>query len=132
MKPKLTSPVPWKVLRNTIISTFLLMILTALVCWFGEWRTLADYSNGLIYAGAALLFISGLMYMGGQSRSIHSRGSIQGYNPMPVDDREVLLNFENSRQRQTYMSEAMSTAATLAIPAFLSIIIGLILNRIVI
>lgn len=116
----------WRFLQRIIVSTFLLALFTALVCWFGGWHTLLAYGNGLVYTGFALLFISGLMFIGGQSRTSYSLGSIHGYNPMPVDDREV-LNSENSEQRQVYIAEAIRDAVTLLVPAILVIIIGLIL-----
>ena len=116
----------WRVLRSTIINTLLLALFTALVCWFGGWHTLLSYSNGLIYAGAALFFVGSLLFIGGQSRTSHYPRAGHGFSPTPVDDRKV-LNFENSKQRQTDISDAIRTAATLIFPAILSIIIGLIL-----
>jgi hypothetical protein len=120
----------WRVLQSIIISTLLLALFTALVCWFGGWRTLLAYGNRLVYTGGALLFIGCLMFIGGQSQTYHHQGSKHGFNPMPIDDREV-LNFENSKQRRVDVSDAIRSSVALVFPAILCIIIGLILVSII-
>jgi hypothetical protein len=42
-----------------------MLVVIGLVCWFGGWRTLGDFGNGLTYAGLLVMAAGGMRYFGG-------------------------------------------------------------------
>ena len=55
-------------LIKIIIIEIVIFIATAVICWFGGWRALSDFGNGLIYAGI-IMMIFGSFSVLGASRS---------------------------------------------------------------
>ena len=54
-------------LKPYLITDLSLFIIIGLVCWFGHYRTLKDYSNGLLIGGCVIWGIGLLSLMGGMS-----------------------------------------------------------------
>jgi len=54
-------------LKPYLITDLSLFIIIGLVCWFGHYRTLKDYSNGLQIGGCVIWGIGLLSLMGGVS-----------------------------------------------------------------
>ncbi len=52
----------WRFLRTLALVNLAIVVGVALVCWLGGWRTLADYANGLTYAGLVVMALGGLRY----------------------------------------------------------------------
>jgi hypothetical protein len=47
----------------------IIFVVIGLVCWFGGWRTLGDFGNGLTYAGLVVVATGGMHYFGGLANS---------------------------------------------------------------
>ena len=55
----------WGYVRKILLIDTALIIITALVCWLGGWRTLNNYGTGLMIAGFGAIIIGGFTTFGG-------------------------------------------------------------------
>jgi hypothetical protein len=62
-----------------LLDLFILVVI-GLVCWFGGWRTAADYANGLTYAGLAVAAIGGMRYFGGLTSTANPNAGYHSTN----------------------------------------------------
>ena len=52
-------------LRNVALINLGIFVVVGLVCWFGGWRTVTHYGNGLLLAGVAVMAVGVFSLIGG-------------------------------------------------------------------
>ena len=52
-------------LRDVALIDLSILGIVGLICWFGGWRTVYDYGNGLIWAGVAAFLLGFASLLGG-------------------------------------------------------------------
>ena len=55
----------WRLVRSILIVDLLIILVTALVCWLGSWRTFHDFGVGLMVGGFVALVLGGATGLGG-------------------------------------------------------------------
>jgi hypothetical protein len=54
-----------RLLGRILLADLILFIIIGAICWLGGWRTMKDYSAGLMYGGMGALLLGGLSALGG-------------------------------------------------------------------
>jgi len=54
-----------RLLGRILLADLILFIIVGVVCWFGGWRTMEDFSAGLMYGGMGAILLAGLTALGG-------------------------------------------------------------------
>lgn len=96
-----------KIIRQLFTYTSWLVALTALICWFGGWRTFIEFGSGLIYVGAAFAFLGCVVFISGSSRGQQFPGPI--YLRIP----------ESIELHKADISNTIHTAAMIGVPGLL-------------
>jgi hypothetical protein len=73
-------PYHWLFVLFVALLNLVTFVVAALVCWFGGWRTLADFGNGLTYAGLVVVATGGMRYFGGLANSANPAMSHHSIN----------------------------------------------------
>jgi hypothetical protein len=102
----------WRSFKGTLVVFLLVSLLTALICYLGDWRTLSDFGNDLIYAGLLFVVIEWYLFKG---NTVLVRDQLNPYNPM----NDPMSGTPSSRTRQHWL-EYMDGINTTALIGFLA------------
>jgi len=83
-----------------VIAELIVFALTGVVCWFIGWRTMAEYSTGLILAGFAVLFF----WVSGDLRSSTLTSNYQYQVSKTVMPNSANQHMQQNMSDQTEMS----------------------------
>ena len=98
MSGRTGSSAGWRFLLTLGLVNLVAFVGVALACWLGGWRTLADYGDGLTYAGLAVMAFGGLRYF--VAGNVGSPDPMAGYRSTNLGD--------HFRQRQQAEAESDS------------------------
>jgi len=64
MKTESSGFVILRLLGRILLANLILFIIIGAICWLGGWRTLKNYSTGLMYGGMGAMILGGLTAFG--------------------------------------------------------------------
>jgi hypothetical protein len=104
-------------LVKILIIEIVIFIATAVICWFGGWRTLSEFGNGLIYAGIVVLVFGASSVLG---------ATRMGRNPTSRYIHTLSMGDLHDRSRRRILDIAESNAflILMGIVGIISIAIG--------
>ena len=65
MKTETIRSAIWRYISKILLIDLAFLIVTALVCWLGGWRTITNFGTGLMIAGFAAFILGGITAFGG-------------------------------------------------------------------
>ncbi len=109
----------WRSAQGTLVIILIAVLVTAIICWYGNWRTLYSFGNGLIYVGVVLLFISYYIFNGNQHLV---REQKDPFNPMNT----MMPGTHQERTRRYWLDfmDGINGAAMVGLASLLSIGLG--------
>ena len=100
----------WRSFQGSLTIFFIASVLTATICFLGNWRNLSDFGNGLIYTGVVLVFVAWFIFKGSEG---FVRGQANPLNPM----NRALPGAQSVRTRQ-YWHDYMEGMNSVAVIGF--------------
>lgn len=109
----------WRTFRASLAIFFLAILVTALVCWLIDKRSLYDYGNALFYAGVVLALLGALIFNGNQGLVREQKNPL---NPM----NRAMPGTHSERTRQFWRDymEGTSSVSRLGVSAALCFLLG--------
>jgi len=103
------------------IAEIIILVVTGLICWWLGWRTLTDYSTGLLWAGFVVTVFGMFSFFGGTSL-----GTDYSYQY----SKTVMPNSDHNRAQQNVsdLAAGMSFATWAGIAGITTIALGYILR----
>ena len=124
MKTENVRTVLWRYARNILLILVAIILLTALICWLGGWRTINNYGNGLMIAGLGAIILGGFTAFGGtQIARNPTYRYVQSVMPNSLADR--------TRQDWVDMMDSYGFFILLASAGLLSIVCGWLVTIII-
>jgi len=106
------------------IAELIVFALTGAVCWLIGWRTMAEYSTGLLWAGFLVMFFGAFSVLGGAS--LNSDFKYQySKTVMPVSPSG------RAQQSVTDLAQGMSFTVWAALVGVLTVILAFVLKSLV-
>lgn len=98
-----------------------ILAVTGLICWWIDWRTLADYSTALKWAGLAVIFFGMTSFFGGTTLN---------RNPTYLYMQSVMPNSAHDRAQQNFsdMAQGMSFTSWASLAGIITIGLGYLLR----
>ncbi len=105
------------------IAEIVVLALTGVVCWFIGWRTLAEYSTGLILAGFAVIFFGASGVLSGATLN----GDFQHQY-----SKTVMPNSANQRMQQNVSNLAdISFTVWAGLIGVITVLLGIVLKALI-
>jgi hypothetical protein len=103
------------------IAEIVILTVTGLVWWWLGWRTLADYSTALKWAGLAIIFFGATSFFGGTNLN---------RNPTYLYTQSVMPNSAHDRAQQNFsdMTQGMSFTVWAGLAGIITIGLGYLLR----
>jgi hypothetical protein len=105
------------------IAEIVVFALTGLVCWFIGWRTLAEYSTGLLWAGFGVMVFGAFSVLGGATLNSDFRYQYSK-TVMPVSANQRM------QQNVSDLAQGMSFTVWAALVGVITIILAFVLKSI--
>jgi len=114
----------WRLVRSILIVDLLIILVTALVCWLGGWRTVHDFGLGLTIGGFVAIILGGATVLGGVNVA---------KNPMYRYFQSDLPNSLHERTKQNWLdlNESWGFLSLMVAAGLLSIAVGWLITILV-
>jgi uncharacterized membrane protein YfcA len=108
-------------LIKILITEVVILIITAIICWFVGWRTFSEFGQGLIYAGIAVLFFSASSIFG--ATRLAKDPTVRYIQSVSADDAHT-----RSKRHMQDLTESRAFLILVGIVGIITVALGTWLN----